>query len=818
MEHFQAKEIGSLWSLKDLPAKERAGKIFFLLLLLVAVTVGAVCVKNAVDWVDRPFAGFLFNKRVAVGVIGQYHWSGIKAGLKNQDRILAANGKSIPSAQELKNIVEHSEVGSLIRYTVERNGRTFDVSIRTMRFTWTDLFMTFGVIFVLGVLYLLMGNIVFILKPNTRVSWIFLVGCLLQGISSFTSFDLESTHSGFVRAYLFDDVFFPAVVTHLALMFPERSTLLDRYPSLEALPYILSAMLVIPVELLYPGPKFVSVYRGALLYIVVSAMALIASILRSYFKPASVLAKQRARVMLFGAAIALPIPVAAPLIAATGSTVGGTKVLTNFFSLPAVFFPASVAYAIAKHNLFDVDVYVKRAVGYGIMTILVGAGYFFMQIIVRSLVLRPVFGELAENIYPIFFALLVVFFYSPINQKVQDLVEKLFYRKTFDYKDTVLSVSNALTSVLNIDEIMKRIIGTLRTEMFIDKAGVILLEPRKACRALFITEHAERKEDQIVEQCFPSDDPLVSLVASEKKLITTYDIAEAPRYSAVRESCGERFSGMKASVAIPLIYKNSVTGILTLGYKKSGQFYSREDIHLLETLANQGAVAIENAKMAEQMKKEEIVRTNLSRYLSPQIVEQVIHKDVNLDLGGDKKVVTVLFSDIRNFTKISEKYNPEQLVSILNEYFTEMAGIIFEHQGSLDKYIGDAIVAVFGSLIPLENSARNAAQAAIQMMKYMPKLNEKLGEQHGLAMDIGIGINTGEVFLGNIGSPERMEFTVIGDAVNVASRFSGLAKPGQILITRESLASLGTDLPYRELPPTEVKGKTGKMDVFQIMY
>jgi len=108
--------------------------------------------------------------------------------------------------------------------------------------------------------------------------------------------------------------------------------------------------------------------------------------------------------------------------------------------------------------------------------------------------------------------------------------------------------------------------------------------------------------------------------------------------------------------------------------------------------------------------------------------------------------------------------------------------------------------------------------AAIQMMKRLPVLNERWMKDYGFTMAIGIGINTGEVFLGNIGSPERMEFTVIGDTVNVASRFSGLAKPGQILMTRETLACLGPDIQYKELPPTEVKGKTGKLEVFEIEY
>jgi len=198
-------------------------------------------------------------------------------------------------------------------------------------------------------------------------------------------------------------------------------------------------------------------------------------------------------------------------------------------------------------------------------------------------------------------------------------------------------------------------------------------------------------------------------------------------------------------------------------------------------------------------------------------VDQIIKKDLQVNLGGDRKVVTVLFSDIRNFTTITEMQKPDELVGILNEYFTEMAKVIFEHQGSLDKYIGDAIVAVFGSLIPLDNSVKAAVAAAIQMMRRLVDLNQGWSRRYGFTINIGIGISTGEVFLGNIGSPERMEFTVIGDTVNVASRFSALANPGQILITREARQRLGDAARCLQLPSTKVKGKTLPMDVFEVV-
>ena len=809
----------AVWSLRGATARHIAGRGLFCSLILSVLILSGICLWNAVRWMEKPFPGFLLNQRMVVGYVGLRHWTGTEAGLKYPEKILNANGRSISSRKDLEEVLSAAGIGEPIRYSVDRNGERLAVEVPTMRFTVSDLLLTFGIFFFLGFLYLFTGTTVFVLKPDTTVSWLFFSGCLLESISSFISFDMESTHFGFFRLMILCDAFLPAVVLHLSFLFPEKSKLAESRPYLLVIPYVLAAGLAIALELSYPEPLFFSLYGFVLLFLILGASSLIVATLRAYFRKTSTLARQRAKVVLFGAVLAFPIPTMAPLASFLGMTLGGTKILTNLAAIPMVIFPVSIAYAIAKHNLFDVDVFIKRAVGYGIMTAVVGSAYFGIQVLIESAFVGGVFGEYAGKVSPVIFALIVVFLFNPLNRKVQGGVDRIFFRKKFDYKDTVISVSDALSSVLNLEEIVRKIIHTVRKEMFIDMSGIIVLEPKKqVSQAVFVADGTVSGKDEVKEICIPNDDALLSLVSRERKLITKYDIAEDPRYLPERESCARRFSELGAAMAVPLIHQDEVKAVLAVGHKKSGHFYSREDVELLTTLATHGAVAIENAKLAEQMQKEEIVRTNLSRYLSPQIVDKIVKHDVQVNLGGDRKVVTVLFSDIRNFTTITENRPPDQLVHILNEYFTEMAKIIFNHQGSLDKYIGDAIVAVFGSLISLENPAENAVAAAVAMMRRLPGLNRHWEARYGFSMNIGIGINTGEVFLGNIGSPERMEFTVIGDAVNVASRFSGLARPGQILMTKDTLACLGPGGNTKELPPAEVKGKSVKMEVFEVVY
>jgi class 3 adenylate cyclase len=807
------------WNLAYLSREKIASRVIFVGLILGVIAISTICFVIAVGWLDKPFAGFLVNERMVLGNMGQYHWTGTQAGLKFPDKIIAADGHPISNMKDLGEAIGGRAIGETVRYAVQRGNDIIEVAIATMQFSWSDLLLTFGMPFLSGIIYFLIGVVVFFLKPDTRVSWAFLMACFFISLFAITSFDIQSTHWGFIRIYLLVNTFFPAAFIHLSLIFPDKWKFIERYPYLEVLPYIASAILIISIFSLYPSPPFMVAYQWVRLYTIACAVVLLVSFLRAYFLSASVLARQRAKVMLFGAALAFPIPALAHYVSLFGGTSLKLAIQNNFLAIPIIVFPGSIAYAIAKHNLFDVDVYVKRAVGYGIMTTLVGMTYFAAQMLADTVIFSPLFGQYADKIYPVVFALLVVFLFNPVNRKVQESVDKIFFRKRFDYKETIRSVSNALTSLLNLDQILERVVQTLRNEMYIDTVGVVVLErQKKSHRTYFVEEEAiENITSGEKTLSIAFDDPLLALLARDKKLITKYDIRENPRYSDLKESYGKSFAEMNASLALPMIYQGEVTGVLILGNKKSGHFYTREDIDLLDTMADEAAVAIENAKLAEQMKKEEGVRTNLARYLSPQIVDQIIKNDVQVNLGGDKKIVTVLFSDIRNFTGITEARPPDELVRHLNEYFTEMANIIFENQGSLEKYIGDAIVAVFGSLIDLENSAHYAVQAAIQMMKRLPQLNERWLKEYGFEMQIGIGISTGEVFLGNIGSPERMEFTVIGDTVNVASRFSGLAKPGQILITREAYDRLGSEVVCRTLPSTEVKGKSGKLEVFELL-
>jgi adenylate cyclase len=188
-----------------------------------------------------------------------------------------------------------------------------------------------------------------------------------------------------------------------------------------------------------------------------------------------------------------------------------------------------------------------------------------------------------------------------------------------------------------------------------------------------------------------------------------------------------------------------------------------------------------------------------------------------VQLGGEKRTVVVLFSDIRGFTTLSEQMRPDDVASLLSEYFTAMVECVFRHGGMLDKFIGDAVMAQWGAPIEEPDDADRAVRAAVDMMRELESLNAKWRSTGRPELQIGIGLDRGEVFAGNIGSERRLEFTVIGDAVNRAWRLCACAAGGEVLLTEQVRASLREQPQLAQHPPITVKGNGQTMSVHRLM-
>lgn len=804
-------KIGKVWQ----------RRLFYLVIILMAVIILAALILSF-SWINRPFAGFLIYDYPYVGSLGVQSWPGLQTGLRYLDRIVQVNDRPLRRGKEVVQLTEKLPPGTMLTYLTDSRGMQLKFSIPVTLFGPLDYFLVFLIPLAAGTTIFIIGVIVYFMKPETTSSWVFLLACFSMGTYSITGFELQSTY--FLSAIHLTVVpLMAAAFLHLGLIFPSRKKFLTQRPLLEYLIYlpVLVLILVYQVYLF----TFEGLLAGVLLpwfptypqltilnrlFALLCMILVVGSYTHTYLKDRDFQARLRARVILLGMVAAFSPHVIFTLLA----VVTRIQVQFNFLGIFITLFPAAIAYSIVRHNLFDADTIIRRTVGYVTVTAVVVGAYLSFSLLINYLLGHYEISK--SRIFPLFFMLVILLIFNPLRNRVQSLVDILFFRKEYDAKKIIDSLGAAMTSLMDLPQILKQLVTTFAQDMFIDNSAVLLLDHTGTSYQVRLS--AGENRSRLEGFAFNKTEPLPQILEREKKEITKHDVLEDPKYKEICLDCAQNFSTLYASLIIPMILRGKVIGFLSLGDKKSGKFYNREDIDLLRTLASQGAVAIENARLAEQMKNEELVRANLARYLSPQIVDQIIKQDVQVNLGGDRKEVTVLFSDIRDFTSISESMKPEQLVEFLNDYFTEMARIIFDHHGSLDKYIGDAIVAVFGSLIPLKNSAEAGVKAAIEMMWEMVRLNKKWKERYGFNMEMGVGINTGEVFLGNIGSPERMEFTVIGDTVNIASRFSGLARGRQILTTRSTRDRLGPGMNIRPLPSTKVKGKADELEVFDIVY
>ncbi len=219
----------------------------------------------------------------------------------------------------------------------------------------------------------------------------------------------------------------------------------------------------------------------------------------------------------------------------------------------------------------------------------------------------------------------------------------------------------------------------------------------------------------------------------------------------------------------------------------------------------------------KKTKEEEILRNKLSRYVGENLVEKLMNSKDGLFIENERKEVTILFADIRSFTAIAEKMNAEEVVSMLNQFFDAMVDIIFKNNGILDKFVGDQLMAIFGLIPSKNNNSYDAIHAAIEMQDATEELMKVRAKQDKEAFEIGIGINTGSAIVGNLGSENRMDYTAIGDSVNVAARLQQIAKGGEIIIGEETYRQTQGLFPTRKKGKLNVKNKIEPVVCYNVL-
>jgi len=313
-----------------------------------------------------------------------------------------------------------------------------------------------------------------------------------------------------------------------------------------------------------------------------------------------------------------------------------------------------------------------------------------------------------------------------------------------------------------------------------------------------------------------------SVIASGKSILTT-DAQVDPRFSKAESVM---INAIRAVMCVPLRGKNveSVGAIFVDGIPGNPMFSDR-GMQFLSSFAGQAATAIENAALAQKSALEQRRRERLSRYFSGPVIDEILAAGEGSEsekLGGESRTVTLAFTDIRGFTSLLERIKPADAVEMLNDYFTEVVDEVIAEEGTLDKFMGDGLMAFWNAPNEQADHAMRAVKAALKIQERVGlmlarwKQEKRSFVEHISEITTGIGINTGEAIVGNIGSPKRMEYTAIGDSVNLAARLQGVAKGGEIIVSEATLALVKDRVRYTELEPVAIKGKAHLVPLFRI--
>jgi adenylate cyclase len=375
----------------------------------------------------------------------------------------------------------------------------------------------------------------------------------------------------------------------------------------------------------------------------------------------------------------------------------------------------------------------------------------------------------------------------------------------------MVRVSNNLSAITKPEMLLEKIMGSI-FDIFphADRAFIMLRDPESE---EMVPKLGRSRGSKTGQDEFPVSRTIINTVVEKKQSILSSDALKDGRF-------GAQMSVMSLSIrslmCAPFMYKDELLGIISVDNMSGLHSFVQEDLAMLTSIAGQAAIAIKNADLFSVIDKETEVRTKLSRYLSKDIVEGVIDGTIPLHMGGEKKYGTVFFCDIVGFTAMAESLSAVEVVGKLNRYFAITTEIITRNRGTLHKFGGDMIMAFWNVLFADEHAQENAIRASVEMQQAVWQFDCECNASGQPPVHIGIGCNTGEFAGGNVGGEDRMEYTVIGDNVNLAQRIESLASRWQVFVAEQTYKPAVSGCSAIKLPRAQVKGKATAIQIYSI--
>lgn len=379
-----------------------------------------------------------------------------------------------------------------------------------------------------------------------------------------------------------------------------------------------------------------------------------------------------------------------------------------------------------------------------------------------------------------------------------------------DYEKLRLSytLSGDLHGQRDIDHILERILHRIFEWLPVDRGVIMLVDNRREGEVfdqlVNMAVHMRQGvgwEDSQKEVRIPSS--ILRQAVGKREAVLSTDARMDARFGHAHSVV---LQGIRSSMTVPLVANERVIGVLHVDSLISTGLFTEKDLSVLGAVARQAAISVDNVLMQKLIQQETETRESLSRMLSPNLVDQIVAGDLLVEKGGRLRKATVLFADVRGFTNLTERTPPNEMVAMMNEYFERITTVIFAHDGTLDKYIGDAVMALWGAPLTHENDEVEAVQAAIEMQQSVNQFNQIRLAEGKEPIGVGIGIATGQLIAGYMGSSQTLSYTVLGRSVNLAARLCGMAEPGEVLLAPTTHDFVRESVLAEEMAPIQLKG------------
>ncbi|HET7466083.1 MAG TPA: adenylate/guanylate cyclase domain-containing protein [Candidatus Dormibacteraeota bacterium] len=372
----------------------------------------------------------------------------------------------------------------------------------------------------------------------------------------------------------------------------------------------------------------------------------------------------------------------------------------------------------------------------------------------------------------------------------------------------LIELARDLCSSLNQDEVLQRAIDRVITYMHASRGYIVLVDPATGKLSV---EVAGGETDLEKAKRFLGSKTVIEQVVQTKKAVVSTDASLDDRFKGQQSVI---LQNLRSIIAVPLVTKGEVIGAVYVDNPFRAAIFEEKDKEFLQRIADLAAIAIDNAR---QYARSEFLRHLFEGYVNKQVTDYVLERSApgTVFLPGERREVTILNSDIAGFSTLSQRMPAEDLLNFLNRYFRRMIPIVLDHGGNIDKFQGDGMLVVFGAPNPMDDHAERAFAAAQAMVQEVDRLNQEFAAEGLPAIAIGIGLDTGEVIAGHVGSDERLEYTLVGVRVN-NSAFLSKVRPPRVLMSEATRAALRDRVAVIDYEPMQFKGTSETQPTFQL--